>query len=71
MRHEIPGIPSPIDFSGKVGHWFGDKLIPSRWGRGLIAGRDFNDRTGLCAELYGLQDIDKINGAPKQRELTL
>lgn len=61
----------PIAFDGEVGHWFGNQLIPSRWGRGLIAGHAFNDRFELYGEVYDLQDINKIGDAPKQRELTL
>jgi hypothetical protein len=61
----------PINFNGEVGHWFGNRHIPSRWGRGLIAGHEFNDRTELYAELYDLQDANRIGDVPKQRELTL
>ncbi len=61
----------PINFNGEVGHWFGNKLVPSRWGRGLIAGHEFNNRTELYAELYDLQDANQIGAEPKQRELTL
>jgi hypothetical protein len=61
----------PIAFDGEVGHWFGNQLIPSRWGRGLIAGHEFNDRFELYGEIYDLQDINQIGGAPRQRELTL
>ncbi|MGD0731904.1 MAG: hypothetical protein ABR956_11625 [Terracidiphilus sp.] len=61
----------PINFNGEVGHWFGNQLIPSRWGRGLIAGREFSDRFELYGEIYDLQDINRIGNAPKQRELTL
>jgi len=61
----------PIEFNGEVGHWFGNHDVPSRWGRGLIAGHEFNDRLELYGELYDLQDINQIGGAPKQRELTL
>ena len=60
-----------INWNGEVGHWFGNKLVPSRWGRGLIAGHEFNDRTELYAELYDLQDANRIGAAPKQRELTV
>jgi hypothetical protein len=60
----------PIDFNGEVGHWFGNKLIPSRWGRGLIAGHEFSDRLELYAEIYDLQDANRIGETPKQRELT-
>jgi len=45
--------------------------VPSRWGRGLIAGHEFNERLELYAEIYDLQEINSIGGAPKQRELTL
>ncbi len=61
----------PIAFNGEVGHWFGNQLVPSRWGRGLIAGHEFNDRLELYGEIYDLQDINQISNAPKQRELTL
>ncbi len=60
----------PINFNGEVGHWFGNRHVPSRWGRGLIAGHEFNDRLELYAELYDLQDINPIGTAPKQRSLT-
>jgi hypothetical protein len=61
----------PVALNGEVGHWFGNQLIPSRWGRGLIAGHEFNDQLELYGEIYDLQDINRIGGAPKQRELTL
>ena len=61
----------PLNFNGEVGRWFGNQLIPSRWGRGLIAGHEFNDRFELYGEIYDLQDINRIGGIPKQRELTL
>lgn len=60
-----------INWNGEVGHWFGNKLVPSRWGRGLIAGHEFNDRLELYAELYDLQDANRIGSLPKQRQLTL
>ena len=60
-----------IDFNGEVGHWFGNQLIPSRWGRGLIAGHEFSQRFELYGELYDLQDANRIGNVPKQRELTL
>jgi len=61
----------PIDFNGEVGHWFGNKLTASRWGRGLIAGHEFSERLELYGEIYDLQDANRIGDAPKQRELTL
>jgi hypothetical protein len=60
----------PIDFNGEVGHWFGNRLVPNRWGRGLIAGHEFNSRLELYAEIYDLQDANQIAGAPKQRAFT-
>lgn len=61
----------PVDLNGEVGHWFGNQLVPSRWGRGLIAGHELNARTELYAELYDLQDANRIGNVPKQRALTL
>jgi len=61
----------PIDFDSEVGRWFGNQLIPSRWGRGLIAGHEFSQRFELYGELYDLQDANRIGNVPKQRELTL
>ena len=59
-----------VSWNGEVGHWFGNKLVPSRWGRGLIAGHEFSDRLELYAEVYDLQDANRIGTAPKQREFT-
>jgi len=59
-----------VNWNGEVGHWFGNQLVPSRWGRGLIAGHEFNNRLELYAEVYDLQDANRIGTAPKQRELT-
>jgi hypothetical protein len=67
---EMTAKIGPINFNGEVGHWFGNQLVPSRWGRGLIAGREFNDRFELYSEIYDLQDANRIGNAPKQRELT-
>jgi len=59
-----------VNLNGEVGHWFGNHLVPSRWGRGLIAGHEFNDCFELYGEIYDLQDINQIGATPKQRELT-
>jgi hypothetical protein len=67
---EMTAKLGPINFDGEVGHWFGNQLIPSRWGRGLIAGHEINDRVELYSELYDLQDANRIGPVPKQRELT-
>jgi hypothetical protein len=61
----------PIDFNGEVGRWFGNKLVPSRWGRGLIAGHEFSERLELYGEFYDLQDANRIGGVAKQRQMTL
>lgn len=61
----------PVDFDGEVGHWFGNRHVPDRWGRGLIAGHELSDRLELYSELYDLQDANRIDGTPKQRALTL
>jgi hypothetical protein len=68
---EVTAKVGRINFNGEVGRWFGNQLIPSRWGRGLIAGHEFNDRTELYAEIYDLQDINRIGTVPRQRELTV
>lgn len=68
---EVTAKIGPINFNGEVGHWFGNQLVPSRWGRGLIAGHEFSDRLELYSEIYDLQDANRIGTAPKQRELTL
>jgi len=60
-----------LSLNGEFGHWFGNRHIPSRWGRGLIAGREFNDRTELYGEVYDLEDANRIDGVPKQRVFTL
>jgi hypothetical protein len=65
----------PINFNGEVGRWIGNRHVPDRWGRGLIAGHEFNERLELYGEFYDLQDANRIgppsNLPPKQRALTL
>jgi len=61
----------PIGFNGELGRWIGNRNVPSRWGRGLIAGHEFSDRLELYSEIYDLQDANTIAAAPKQRVLTL
>jgi hypothetical protein len=34
-----------LSLNGEVGRWIGNKNMPDQWGRGLIAGHEFNDRT--------------------------
>jgi hypothetical protein len=61
----------PIEFDGEVGRWIGNANMPDQWGRGLIAGHEFNDRLELYGELYDLQAINRIGTQPKQRSYTL
>jgi hypothetical protein len=61
----------PMDFDGEVGRWIGNRHVPSRWGRGLIAGHEFSERLELYGEIYDLQDANRIGETPKQRSLTL
>jgi hypothetical protein len=61
----------PIGFDGEMGRWIGNRNVPSRWGRGLIAGHEFSKRLELYGEIYDLQDANRIGSVPKQRALTL
>jgi hypothetical protein len=61
----------PIAVNGEVGRWIGNKHQPSQWGRGLIVGHELNDRTEFYGEIYDLQDANRVDNIPKQRELTL
>jgi hypothetical protein len=61
----------PINLNGEVGHWFGNRHVPGRWGRGLIAGHEFSDRFELYGEVYDLQDANRIGSEPKQRQFTV
>jgi hypothetical protein len=61
----------PVGLNGELGRWIGNRNVPSRWGRGLIAGHEFSDRFELYGELYDLQDTNRIDNLPKQRELTV
>jgi hypothetical protein len=60
-----------LALDGEVGRWIGNRNQASQWGRGLIAGHAFSERLELYGELYDLQDANRIDGLPKQRELTL
>jgi len=60
----------PVSIDGEVGRWLGNRHVPGRWGRGLIAGHEFSERLELYGEIYDLQDANRIGSTPKQRELT-
>jgi hypothetical protein len=61
----------PISLNGEIGRWIGNSHEPSQWGRGLIAGHQFNERLELYSEIYDLQDANRVDNVPKQRALTL
>jgi hypothetical protein len=78
---EVNGRVGPIRFDGEVGYNFGNHAVPQSWGRGLLVGHEFCDRTEAYLELYDQQDANRISpgqgvgefatGHPKQREATL
>jgi hypothetical protein len=78
---EVNGRVGPIRLLGEVGYNFGNHSVPQSWGRGLLVGHEFNDRTEVHLELYDQQDANRIpagrgvgefaTGYPKQREATL
>jgi hypothetical protein len=78
---EVNGRVGPIRFDGEVGYNFGNHAVPQSWGRGLLVGHEFSDRTEAYLEFYDLQDANRIptgqgvgqfaTGYPKQREATL
>jgi hypothetical protein len=71
----------PLRFDGEVGYNFGNHAVPQSWGRGLLMGHEFSDRTEAYIELYDQQDANRVapgqgvgqfaTGYPKQRETTL
>jgi len=78
---EVNGRVGPIRLLGEVGYNFGNQSVPQSWGRGLMVGHEFSDRTEAYLELYDQQDANRIppgrgvrqfaTGYPKQREATL
>jgi hypothetical protein len=78
---EINGRIGPIRLDGEVGYNFGNRFVPQRWGRGLLIGREFNDRSEAYIELYDEQDANRlpivhgvgefVTEVTKQRETTL
>lgn len=61
----------PLAFNGELGRWVGNRHVPDRWGRGLIAGHAFSDRFEIYGEFYDLSDIDHAADASPQRSETL
>ena len=78
---EINARVGPIRLDGEVGYNFGNRSVPQSWGRGLLVGHEFTERTEAYIELYDQQDANRIaagrgvgqfaTGQPKQRETTL
>ena len=78
---EINGRIGPIRLDGEVGYNFGNHALPQSWGRGLLVGHEFTDRTEAYIELYDQQDANRIpagqgvgqfaTGSSKQRQTTL
>jgi hypothetical protein len=78
---EVNARAGPVRFDGEVGYNFGNHAVPQSWGRGLLIGHEFTDRTEAYIELYDQQDANRIapgqgigqfaTGIPKQRETTL
>jgi hypothetical protein len=78
---EVNARLGPIRLDGEVGYNFGNHAVPQSWGRGLIVGHEFSDRTEAYLELYDQQDANRIvagqgvgnfaTGLRKQRETTL
>ncbi|MBB5331431.1 hypothetical protein [Tunturiibacter gelidoferens] len=78
---EVNGRIGPIRYDGEVGYNFGNHALPQSWGRGLLIGHEFGDRTEAYLELYDQQDANRIGpgqgvgqfatGMSKQRQTTL
>jgi hypothetical protein len=78
---EVNGRLGPLRFDGEVGYNFANHALPQSWGRGLLVGHEFSDRTEAYLELYDQQDANRIapglgagqfaTGIPKQRETTM
>ena len=78
---EVNGRVGPIRLLGEVGYNFGNHSVPQSWGRGLLVGHEFSDRTEAYLEIYDEQDANRVSpglgvgqfasGGPKQRETTL
>ncbi len=78
---EVNGRIGPLRFDGEIGYNFGNRTVPQSWGRGLLVGHEFSERTEAYVELYDQQDANRIaagqgvgqfaTGVSKQRETTL
>jgi hypothetical protein len=78
---EVNGRIGPVRINADVGYNFGNHALPQSWTRGLLVGHEFSDRTEAYAEIYDIQDANRVpagqgvgafaTGNPKQRETTL
>ncbi len=78
---EINARIGPIRLDGEIGYNFGNHAVPQSWGRGLLVGHEFGQRTEAYLELYDQQDANRIapaqgvgqfaTASSKQRETTL
>lgn len=78
---EVNGRIGPIRYDGEIGYNFGNQSVPQSWGRGLLLGHEFGERTEAYIELYDQQDANRIGKQletdqsstrqSKQRETTL
>ena len=78
---EVNARLGPIRLDGEIGYNFGNREVPQSWGRGLLVGHEFGDRTEAYLEIYDEQDANRIlagrgtgnfaTGESKQRETTI
>jgi hypothetical protein len=78
---EFNGRIGPIRYNGEVGYYFGNRSTPQQWGRGFLVGHELTERTEIYAEIYDLQDANRVKaglgtgafetGLPKQRQTTV
>lgn len=78
---EVNARVGPVRLDGEVGYNFGNHALPQSWGRGLLVGHEFSERTEAYIELYDQQDANRVaagqgvgqfaTGTSKQRETTL
>jgi len=68
---ELSGRIGWLRWNGEAGYHFANSHLEQSWIRGLVVGREFTPRTEAYLELYDIQDANRIDGAPKQRETTL
>ena len=58
LRVELNAHLGLLRLDGEVGYNFGSHAVPQSWGRGLIIGHEFSDRSEAYAELYDKQDAN-------------